>query len=76
MKFEVNDVDIFGSGMTELVDINVDKKIDDLIGNVIPASDEIIVRFEDISNKSTDYTLTKKQKQTVADIIEYYNYLD
>lgn len=73
---KVNDVDLFGSGMTELVDINVDKKIEDLLGNVIPANDEIIVRFEDISNKSTDYTLTKNQKQTIADIIEYYNYLD
>lgn len=62
--------------MTEIVDINVDKKMEDLLGNVIPANDEIIVRFEDISNKSTDYTLTKNQKQTIADIIEYYNYLD
>ncbi|MGG3308147.1 hypothetical protein MKY48_15690 [Paenibacillus sp. FSL W8-0187] len=73
---KVNDVDLFGSGMTEIVDINVDKKMEDLLGNVIPANDEIIVRFEDISNKSTDYTLTKNQKQTIADIIEYYNYLD
>ena len=73
---KINDVDILGSGMTELVDINVDNKIEDLLGNIIPANDEILVRFEDISNKATDYTLTKGQKQTIADIIEYYTYLD
>jgi len=73
---KVNNVDLFGTGMTELVDINVDKKIEDLIENVIPQNDEIIIRFEDISNKTTDYELTKNQKQTLADIIEYYSYLD
>lgn len=73
---KLNDVDLFGSGMTELVDIDVDKKIEDLISNVIPANDETIVRFEDISNKATDYTLTEKQKKAIADIVEYYNYLD
>ncbi|KQO18337.1 hypothetical protein [Paenibacillus sp. Leaf72] len=71
-----SDVDILGAGMTEIVDINVNKTIQNMLDSQIPSTEEVIVRFEDISNKSTDYTLTKEQKQTIADILEYYNYLD
>ncbi|WP_141502432.1 hypothetical protein [Paenibacillus luteus] len=73
---KLNNVDILGSGMTELIDLDVNKKNENLLSTVIPSTEEVIIRFEDISNKSTDYTLTKEQKQTIADILEYYNYLD
>ncbi|SMF79949.1 hypothetical protein SAMN05661091_1783 [Paenibacillus uliginis N3/975] len=73
---KLNNVDFMGSGMTEVVDIGVKDKTENLLTKVIPSNDEVIVRFEDISNKTTDYTLSKEQKQVIADILEYYSYLD
>ncbi|WP_337100363.1 hypothetical protein [Paenibacillus sp. YIM B09110] len=71
-----NDVDLLGAGMTELVDIDVNKNTQKLLDNVVASTEDVIVRFEDISNQITDYTISKEQKQDIVDILEYYSYLE
>ncbi|WP_020618185.1 hypothetical protein [Paenibacillus daejeonensis] len=73
---KMNNVDFFGSGMTEAVDIQVRDKEESLLASTIPGVEEVIVRFEDISNKSNDYTLTDGHRKNIADILEYYSYLE
>lgn len=73
---KLNNVDLLGSGMTEIVDVSVKKNIENLLSEVIPNNEEVIIRFEDVSNKSNDYTLTAAQKTVIANMLEYYSYLD
>jgi hypothetical protein len=73
---KINNVDILGTGNTELVDVKMDGDIQKLLETKIPNNKEIIVRFVDISNKSKDYTLSDKQKKDIANILEYYSYLE
>lgn len=70
-----SDVDILGSGMLELVDVMVKGDILKLLETEIPSNDEVVVRFEDISNKVKDYTITDGQKKVIADVLEYYSYI-
>lgn len=72
---KMSNVDLLGSGMTETVDIAVADKIQKLLESIMLNQDEVLVRFEDISNKSSDYTITNEQKQTIANILEYYSYI-
>lgn len=46
-----------------------------LLETEIPSNDEVVVRFEDISNKVKDYTITDGQKKVIADVLEYYSYI-
>lgn len=73
---KMNNVDIMGSGMTEMVDVSVKGDINKLLKTDIPAASEVLLRFEDISNNSKDYTLSDSQRQAIADILEYYSYLE
>lgn len=73
---KMSNMDILGSGMTEVVDISVDKKILTLLNTNILNTEEVLVRFSDISNKTTDYVISAEQKQAIADIVEYYGYLE
>ncbi len=71
-----SDVDILGTGITELADVEVDNKVMELLETKIPNSKEVIVRFQDVSNKTEDYTLTDKQREAITNILEYYSYLE
>ena len=73
---KLNDVDIMGSGMTELIDINVNEEVLVLLKETIPTTEDILVRFEDITNKTSDYVITNQQKQAIANVLEYYSYLE
>lgn len=73
---KMSNVDILGSGMTEMVDISVKGDVNKLLMTEIPMAQEVLVRFEDISNSSKDYTLSDGQRQVTADILEYYSYLE
>lgn len=69
-------VDIMGSGYTEVIDIAIKGDILTLIDTDIPNATETLVRFEGITSKTTDYELSAEQKQIIADVLEYYNYLE
>lgn len=71
-----NNADILGSGMTEVVDIKIKSDILEWLETSVLNTEEVLVRFEDISNKATDYTLSDEQKQVISNILEYYSYLD
>lgn len=73
---KMNNLDIFGTGITEVIDINVNKGIMKLLSINIPEASDILVRFESITNHKLDYELNEEQKQVIADILEYYQYLE
>lgn len=73
---KVHNIDLLGSGITEYVDVSVKSKQASLLNERIPATEEVLIRLEDVSNKSSDYTLSDQQKNVIANILEYYSYLE
>lgn len=71
-----SNIDIFGTGITEVIDIVVKKDIMTLLDTDIPNASDVYVRFDSITNERADYELTDEQKQIIADILEYYGYME
>ncbi len=69
-------LDIMGSGITDVIDVPITGDILTLIETNIPSASEILIRFDSLTNHISDYELTSEQKQLISDVLEYYNYLE